>query len=337
MPITKAFAYLIAPSKGLQNAPDISSKEIAVEQNKLSTMLATIFADQPGIHDFEITFNPAPDGTQANECRRLMLAFQANPTVDTGLHIAQRLQGFTDNRSGTGLFFLLSGNHGLKRRLVMSRFPTDQAIRADTTSGSLDVEFLEEVFIKRLSSYKAALMEHESPPNGFWKGTATDRQAGQSGEHISEYWLRDFLNADFSETPAQGTRRLASALKDALRNSPSLSVKSEIAHASSLVSAVFQSKSLTIKGFCNHFGLSAAAQDAIKAAMLKPSLFGKNFMFDSNQFKTIAPFRTVEMNTGAILTAPNDDFEQIFEQKKSGDGVEYRTRGKINDQRLARK
>lgn len=337
MTITKAFAYLVAPGKNLENAPAISNKEIVIEDSKLSKMLAGIFADQPGAHDFEITFNAAPDGKQINECRTLMLDFEASPSAATGLPIAKRLQAFTDNRSGTGLCFLLNGNHGLKKRVVISRFPTDQAILADTTSGSLDVEFLEQVFIKRLSSYKAALFEHESPPDGFWTGIATDRQAGKSGEHISEYWLGDFLNADFSETPAQGTRRLATSLKSALKANPNLSVKSEIANASSLASAVFQNKSLTIKAFCDHFGLSNAAQETIRKSLTKPSLFSKTFMFDSKQFKIVAPYRTVEMNTGAILTAPNDDFEKIFEITKSGDYVEYKTRGKINDQRLAKK
>jgi hypothetical protein len=181
------------------------------------------------------------------------------------------------------------------------------------------------------------MFEHPSPPSGFWKGIATDRQAGQSGEHISDYWLKEFLNADFSETPAQGTRRLATALKDALKSNTSASVKTEIAHASSLASAVFQTKALTIEDFCKHFGLSDAAKDAVKAALPKPSLFAKKFTFDAAQFKIVAPYRTVEMNTGAILTAPNDDFEKIFEQTKSGDVVEYKTRGKISDQRLAKK
>jgi hypothetical protein len=337
MPITSAFAYLIEPGKSLEIAPDISHKEINIDDTKLSMMLAGLFSDDPGPHDVDITFKPADDGTQVNMCRNLMLAFHANPSVTTGLPIAQRLQKATDNRSGTGLFFLLIGNHGLKTRLLMSRFPTDQAIRADTTSGDLDIEFLPEVFIKRLSSYKAAMFEHASPPDGFWRGVATDRQAGQSGEHISEYWLRDFLSADFSETPAQGTRRLAKALKDAMKSNPSLSVKSEIAHASSLASAVFNNKPLTIKSFCDHFGLSVAAQDTIKTTLNKSSLFGKTFTFDASQFKTVAPFRTVEMDTGAILTAPNENFEEIFETEVSGDVVEYRTRGKINDQRLARK
>jgi hypothetical protein len=337
MPITNAFAYLIAPGKNLAATPAISDKEIDIQDDKLSSMLATIFADEAGTHNFEITFNPATDGTQVNECRSLLLAFEANPSAVSGLSIAQRLQLVTDNRSGIGHFFLLLGQHGLKKRLVISRFPTDQAILADIASGSLAVEFLEQVFIKRLSSYKAASFEHETPSNGFWKGIAIDRQAGQSGEHISEYWLRDFLKADFSETPAQGTRRLVTALKTALKRNPSLSVKSEIAHASSLASAVFHNKPLTIGEFCNHFGLSTAAQETIKTALPKPGLFGKTFTFDSNQFKKVAPFRTVEMNTGAILTAPNDEFETIFKTSVTDGVVEYRTFGVVNDQRLAKK
>lgn len=337
MPIARAFAYLIEPGRGIDPSPPISSKELNLEDNKLGTMLSGIFADETGPHDFAITFNAANDGSQFNECRSLMLAFHKHPTIDTGLSLASRLQGVTDNRSGTGLFFILVGKHGLKQRLLMSRFPTDQAIRADTTSGSFDIEFLPEVFVKRLSSYKSAMVEHESPIDGFWKGIATDRQAGQSGEHISNYWLRDFLSADFSETPAQGTRRLAAALKGAMKSNPSLSVKSEIAHASSLASAVFQNKSITISEFCEHFGLSQAAKETIQAALPKPSLFGKKFIFDASQFKISAPFRTVEMDSGAILTAPNDEFENVFEKTEWNGGIQYTTRGKINDQRLSKK
>lgn len=298
-------------------------------------MLEGIFAGRAGSHDFEVTFNS--DGTQENACRSLLIDFQDRPTIETGLPIAQRLQLATDNRSGIGLLFLLVGDHGLKRRLVVSRFPTDQAVLADLSASGLDVQFLEQVFIKRLSSYKALLIEHQTPKNGFWQGIATDRQAGQSGEHISEYWLKEFLNADFTETPAAGTRRLANALKDAVKANPSLSVKTEIAHASSLAPAALAGKSLTISEFCDHFGFSAAARDTIMNQLSKPSLFGKKFQFEATEFKNIAPYRTVEMNTGAILTAPSDNFEKVFKSELIGGEVEYRTRGRVSDQRLARK
>jgi hypothetical protein len=337
LPIAKAFAYLIPPGKGLHKAPPIGSNEIALGAGKLVNMLEGIFGGSAGGHDFEITFNAGAGGAQENECRNLLIDFQASPSAATGLPIAQRLQLATDNRSGVGLLFLLIGDHGLKKRLIASRFPTDQAVLADLSAGGLNVEFLEQVFIKRLSSYKALLIEHQTPKDGFWKAIATDRQAGQSGEHISEYWLKEFLDADFSETAAAGTRRLARALKDAVKANPSLSVKAEIAHASSLAPAALAGKSLTIDEFCDHFGLSIPARETIKSRLSKASLFAKKFEFDPNEFKTVAPYRTVELDTGAILTAPSDSFEEVFESQIVGDDIEFRARGRVSDQRLARR
>lgn len=338
MSILHAFAFLIPPGKGAKGGGAISAKELAMGTGKLSDMLGSIFSSDPSSRDFEITFNPAADGTQQNDCRDLLITFEANPTATNGLRIAERLQAATDNRSGIGLLFLLLGTGGPKKRLVVSRFPTDQAILAEVNSGSLDVEFLEQVFIKRLSSYKAVMLEHKNPSHGFWKGIATDRQAGQSGEHISEYWLDDFLNADFSETPAAGTRRLANALKQALKINPNLAVKSEIAHASSLAPAAFAGKTLTIDDFCNHFGFSTSTKETIKTQLTKPSLFGKVFQFDPTEFKTVAPYRTVEMTNGAILTAPNEEFEKVFDAQTTSNGmVRYSTEARVSDQRLARR
>ncbi|NJB96557.1 MULTISPECIES: hypothetical protein [Sphingomonas] len=338
MSILKAFAFLVPPGKGAGVGQPISGKEVGIGAGKLFEMLDSIFSGDASKHDFEIVFNHSATGEQYNECRRLFVEFTADATVENGLKIAQRLQNVSDHRSGLGLLFLISGTNGLRRRMVVSRFPTDQAVLAEVNEKGLNVEFLEQVFIKRLSSYKAVCLQHESPVNGFWKAMATDRQAGQSGEHISEYWLKEFLDADFSETPAAGTRRLAVALRKALKAHPNIDVKSELAHASSLASAIFTDKTISIEGFCEYFALSQSAKDAVRAQLSKSSLFGKNFKFDPEEFKVVAPFRTVEMSNGAILTAPNDEFENVFSEHKADNGiVTYSTVGRINDQRLARK
>jgi hypothetical protein len=336
--ISEAFAYLIPPGKGGSGGGVISGKEIAIGAGNLFDMLNEIFSGDASPRDFEISFNSAADGSQQNDCRDLFVSFENDPNEENSILIAERLRSNTDNRSGIGLLFLLSGNNGLKKRVVASRFPTDQAVLAEVGAGGLAVEFLEQVFVKRLSSYKAVLLEHASPADGFWRGFATDRQAGQSGEHISEYWLKEFLDADFSETPAAGTRRLATALKDALKANPSASVKSEIAHASTIAPAAFAGKSLSIGDFCSHFGLSKAAQDTIRNQLAKPSLFQKSFQFDPSEFKRVAPYRTVEMSNGAILTAPNDEFEKVFTATQiDDDEIEYSTKGRVSDQRLAKK
>ena len=120
-----------------------------------------------------------------------------------------------------------------------------------------------------------------------------------------------------------------------MRATPVLSVKAEIAAAVSLAPSVFTHQIISIDRFCGHFGLSKDAQDAVKAQLSKPSLSSKAFQFDPGEFKKKVPLRTVEMESGANLTAPTDQFDKIFEVKKKSDGtVEYSTSGKVADQRM---
>ena len=189
-----------------------------------------------------------------------------------------------------------------------------------------------------MSAYKALLVEHKNPAAGFWAGVATDRQAGGSAENISNYWISDFLAADFSETPAAGTRRLAEALKKAIKANPSLEVKSEIASAVSLAKGVFSGKQISIREFCDHFGFSRPTKETVLNQISKPSLAGKMFLFQPNEFSEKIPYRTVEIDNGAILTAPTGDFNKVFEVKEGPHQVvEYATRGRITDQRMAKK
>ena len=328
-------AFLIHPGRNLEHPETISGKPL-VGPNKLFDLLADIFHSPPDEKDFEVAFNPDDDGSQHNDCRDLILAHQSAQDVSSALSIAQRLQSVTDNRSGMGLLFVMTGQHGTKMRTVISRFPANEAILAEVAEDGLDVEFLEQVFIKKMSAYKAMLIENDDPTSEYWDGFATDRQAGGSPENISSYWLNDFLDADFKETPKAGTRRLAEALKMAVRTNPNLSVKSEIASAVSLAPGALANQATSIDSFCDHFGLSDDARDTIINQLPKPSLSSKTFQFDPSEFRKKVPYRTVEMKSGAMLTAPSDEFEKVFQVEEAGDGkVRYSTTGKIADERVA--
>jgi len=247
--------FLIHPGKGEDTPTQIVGNSVP-QSGKLFDMLCAIFHAQPDRRDFEISFDPNADGSQQNDCRDLFISAVSNPCLASSEPIADRLQIVTDNRSGIGLFFVMTGQHGVKYRIVVSRFPANEAILAEVDETGLDVEYLERVFIKKTSSYKAALFEDTNPASEFWNGWATDRQAGGEAENISSYWLNDFLNADFKETPKAATRRLAEALKKAIRSNPSIDIKSEIAASISLAPSVFANKSLSISEFCDYFGFS---------------------------------------------------------------------------------
>ena len=337
MAIKAIHAFLIYPGKGQDSPIQISGNKLD-QTGKLFELLRSVFVAEPSRRDFEVAFKPAPDGSQQNDCRDAMIAYAMKSSLTNGRAIAERLQGATDNRSGIGLLFLISGDHGLKRRLVVSRFPADQAILAEIDASGLDLQFLEQVFIRRMSAYKALLLEHQNPSSGFWTGIATDRQAGGAPENISHYWITDFLTADFAETPAAGTRRLAEALKNVIKGNPNLDVKNEIASAVTLAKTAFSGKQTSVNEFCTYFGFSTSTQQSIVSILPKPSLADKVFKFDSKVFRERLPYRTVEIENGAILTAPSGDFDKVFKVTPHvNNTVEYSTTGRVADQRIEKK
>jgi len=88
----------------------------------------------------------------------------------------------------------------------------------------------------------------------------------------------------------------------------------------------------------SHFGFSESAKNSIIAQPPKQSLADKTFSFDPNIFKDRLPFRTVEIENGAILTAPSGQFSEVFQITEKDDGVvEYSTSGKVADERLMKK
>ena len=328
-------AFLIHPGKNVETPDELSGKPLE-GPSTLFDMLADIFHSQPEEKDFEIAFRANEEGEKQNDCRDLILAHQASPDEETSQAIAERLRSITDKRSGMGLLFVMTGQHGTKARTVISRFPANEAILAEVAEDGLDVAFLEQVFIKKMSAYKAVLIEDDDPMNEYWDGFATDRQAGGAPENISSYWLDDFLTADFKETPKAGTRRLAEALKRAVKSNPVLSVKSEIASAVSLAPSALDGRQTSVDQFCDHFGLSDDARDTIINQLPKASLSSKVFQFDPAEFRKKVPYRTVEMKNGAMLTAPSDNFDAVFETKElEGGKVRYSTIGKVADERVA--
>jgi len=70
-----------------------------------------------------------------------------------------------------------------------------------------------------------------------------------------------------------------------------------------------------------------------------PGASAEEFVFDSEEFARQIAFRSVELNTGAILTAQNSDFDTLFEQEPVGHGGETRfsTKGVVVGERLRSK
>ena len=333
MPIQQIHTYLVHPGKGTAAGRQINGVAVPL-RDSLFNLLDGIYSRSEQECEIDIIFRPTDGGLQQNDCRDLICAYLADPTLANGRAIAERLESQTDRRSGLGLLFLISGRESRDHKIVISRFPTDSAILVEENPRTLDVEFLERVFMKNKTSYKAVMYRDTSLRAGIWSGKAIDKQISFTGES-SDYWIADFLLSAFKVTPTQGTRRLGTALRDAAKKSD-IGVKQEIVAAATLAGRM-DKHVMSINDFEKRFNLSPAAQEAIRKELKSPRLAEEQFEFVAAEFNDLLAYRSKELSNGAMLTAPSADFDDVFHEEvvdEASHEVKFTTQGTVVNDRL---
>lgn len=160
MPVQHIHTFLVHPGKATGKTKIVGTTVSL--SGGMFDLLNGIYAKSDAECDVDITFSPTHDGKQQNDCRDLVVAYVSKPDLPKGRKIAERLAEYSDGRSGLGLLFLIAGKEGRDHKIVLSRFPTDSAIYVDETPGTLSVQFLERIFMKSKTSYKAVLYQHSS-------------------------------------------------------------------------------------------------------------------------------------------------------------------------------
>lgn len=325
--------FLVHPRKGAAQPAQTGST--LPLNGKLFNLLDGIYEKASEECDIDISFNQGSDGKQQNACRTLIISYVAKPSLHLARKIAERLESVTTHRSGLGLLFLIAGKEGSSHKFVISRFPADSAILAEENQSALSIEFLERVFMKRSTSYKAAAYKDKSAVSGFWRGSAVDKQINGDAQ-LSNYWIAEFLDSDFRTTSAAGTRRLAVALRDAARKSSDVAVKSSIAAAATLAASLTRRR-LSIRDFADQFNLPASARAAIVTEFKNLKVFDEKFQFDPDEFARLVAYRSVKLDSGGLLTAESADFDKVFHREPlDGQRVRFSTEGKVVGERLTK-
>lgn len=336
--ITNVYSLLVHPSKGEEKQPDIGGTKVPLK-GKLFKMLSDLFDRSKEECNIDICFKPQEDGKQKNTRRDSIIALLKNPSLEIARTMAIDLQSVTTNRSGLGLLFIIIGeNDNHKKKILISRFPADVGILAEENHNTLRVEFLEKVFMRNAHAYKAVVYEGESLDTGFWTGIAVDRQINNGIMAISGYWIREFLQSDFATTPAAGTRRLANALREAANGTDDFQIKEEIAAAVRLAGNI-NGKTISLAEFGNRFHFSNKTKDAVAARVKQTQLQNDRFRFATDEFQKYLPYKSIELDTGVILTAPLPDFEKFIEKRpieasREAGPCEYKTTGMVVNERL---
>lgn len=332
MEIRKIFSYLAYPSKHEDEQPEIGGASIP-QKGRLYQMLKDIFDKSDQECNIPICFRPDGDGKQNNACRSEIIEMIDSPTLTAGRRIAGRLQQVTTGKSGMGLLFVVVAEDVKKSKIMLSRFPADQGVMAEQSAKTLKVQFIEQVFLKNANAYKSVIYEGPSTAGGFWKGYAVDKQTNHGLKDVANYWIRDFLLSEFETTSKAGTKRLAVALRDSISKSEELATKHEITSAAVLARNM-EGKSTSVEAFCSQYHLSEPAKALIKRQLRSSKVLHDRFQFDAAEFVRHLSYKSLEMDSGAILTAPLERFEQCFQEEDAkadhaSDARTFRTTGKV--------
>ncbi|UCU95220.1 hypothetical protein [Hydrogenophaga taeniospiralis] len=334
MAIQAIYSFLTYPKRSYPDDPLAPGTQIPVDvNNKLVRMLEALFQRAPQDCAIPIMFR-ADDADQMNPVRAELLTLLASSSVESAAPLALRLQRATAGTSGMGLMFICLGeDDGGGKHVLLSRFPADEGVVAERSNAALTVQFVEQVFLKSAHSYKAALFVANGRADQLWNGHIVDRQLNHGSKAVADYWIVDFLVAEFATTAAAGTKRLALALRQAIGSTTDISIKQEIAAAAQLAGNI-PNRAMTIAGFCERFNLSDGTKAAVVACIRPPRLVSDRFRFDAEEFARHLAYKQVELDNGAILTAPADRFDEVFERTQRRQQETFSTTGAVVDQRL---
>ena len=97
-----------------------------------------------------------------------------------------------------------------------------------------------------------------------------------------------------------------------------------------------QGATRTAAQIISRLGLSDQAEAAITQAYPRPDLMGDRFRFDLDEFNRSISYRSVELDNGAILTAEDAKFGDVFQQESlvAEGRMRYSTTGAVIDQKL---
>jgi hypothetical protein len=236
------------------------------------------------------------------------------------------------------LLFIVLAKEGAKNKIMLSRFAAENGITASEDNNKLNVEYVENAFMRNALPYKSAIFSGTSCLKHIHGGKAVDKQMNGSPDNIANYWISNFLQCSLQTTSASGTNRLAKRIKMAISEVSDSQVKAEIIAAASLLKNV-NSQPFSGKMFCEKYTLSSKASKAVAHAFNSDVLFNESFLFSSSEFEKVLAYKSIELDNGAFISANAYEFSEIVKispisSDDGNDKVQVSTIGTIVSQKL---
>ncbi len=170
MKIDRIYSVLVFPLKHHDPEP-LQGGEIPLA-GELYNLLNDAFVASPRECNIPIMFQ---SDNQVHPVRKMLQELVRKPSLDRTKKLFVGLSTISTHVAGLALCFVMIGRVGRKHVLYVARFPATEAIRTQLGK-KFRVELVKDIYMKSSRTYKAALFIDSSVTDGFWRGSATDKQ-----------------------------------------------------------------------------------------------------------------------------------------------------------------
>lgn len=332
-------AFIVEPSKGLEpNQASANLRGSSVEVASLPRdFFLSLFEESINRYPIEVVFSPQGPG-QANAVRdiiRSVVLPGSRGREDAARKLALRLAACTDQRSPTGLLVLLAGRRRDTSRLVIWKFPADQALQASMVGGVVKIRLIEGAFSRESTYFKAAVFEGPEADTSFWDGKVEDKQAKQRVEGAAEFWTTEFLTARPTLTDAHGTRVVAKALKYVLKKAANAETMEEIA-AAARVLATQHARNHSIADVADNYLPETTRQDFVSEAG-GPDVADQIFRIEPEILRREFKLKSMTLDGKFTIKGPLEEFDRAVKVSPSREEglVTVSLKGKITGESVS--
>jgi hypothetical protein len=293
--------------------------------------------------NLKVNQDPKEDRTCPVRDAALAVAFgNANKAAEGALFLGRHLSKAMDDRSPECLFLLAaySEKGSEKRRVALWIFPQDEAFRFTPGQDENDIELLTEIFSRTSALRKMALFQGKNIATNFLRANVLDFQTGRADD-VAAFWIRRFLEAGLSITPAAGTKVLADALKRASDAELSPQENQQV-HAAALALHTIPQTHWSLEEVANNF-LAGKAREVFLSTAENETARTSTFELDREALQRGLSYRNLRLPDNVWISAP---IEQVGDGKlvqvestddgasESGTGERVRVEAEVIQDRL---
>lgn len=331
--LQRGYASVIYPSKGTSTPEPprtYALKTDASFRQALSVAIG-IAARRPMS---SVVLNMDDNRTHPVRDAMLKLAFgQTRTPLPAMVALASRLAKFTDNRTRPALFVVTIDEADKTRRVSMYVFPEESTYALKSSAQDPTEAILEHLnsFVLESRLRKVARFVGKNIKTHFINGEVVDLQIGSGPRSVADYWVADFLDAEFAINDYKGTTLAASALKLAFQKADPRGKQTVMEAAIALMAD--SRRAWSLRRIADEF-IPADLVEAFCSAAPNSETLANKFMLNKDLFRDRINYRVFQLQSGVWVSSPFSEVGRTVKLEDEGKKRVLTARGVVEDERV---